>query len=393
MCTEWFTLSMADNHWRDLYEMLIRDEKGRPTEFPTFSSVQEEASWKRKLVRKNPHLVDEYFYHRVQLLFQELYGPNGIELDWLWFRIEYQGRGAPHVHGCLRVKRDPGIAEHAKKVLDGRLAALQLRTHDLLSDEEDFPQHELELDTWDDKFIEEIYETPPSPGEIDALKQKVATAKESHRVITAYHDYFFSTQNLDPPSDAEKSTRDDATIFDARTTNVPHPSSVNPLSVWHDEAALEGLYCQDCNVQMRHKHQEYCDRNWGKRELAKQKLREGTLGPREKRPWNIECDCRFEYHKPIRPKTHVYIEQKMTKKNGRVAFVNRIKLAGKRNDGWLNSHKRVVMEVRIHMSQVHFSHWFNLFALTHVILPYFDRFGVRIWIGKWFLIQASSLNT
>ncbi len=87
------------------------------------------------------------------------------------------------------------------------------------------------LDEWDDKFLEQIYETPPCPEKIDGLMQKVAIAEESHRVITAYNDYFFSTQNLNAPSDVEKAERDDATIFDAKTTSVPYLSSVNPLSV------------------------------------------------------------------------------------------------------------------------------------------------------------------
>ena len=157
------------------------------------------------------------------------------------------------------MKQDPGIAEHAKKLLDGRLAAaLHLQSHDLLSNDKDFPVVELDLDVWDDKFLQEICKNPPNPVKIEALKQKVAMAKESHCVITACHDHFFTTHNLDPPSDAEESYCNDTTIFCARTTTVPHPSLVNPLSVWHEEAALEGLYCQDCNVQMRHKHQEYC---------------------------------------------------------------------------------------------------------------------------------------
>ena len=95
---------------------------------------------------------------------------------------------------------------------------------------------------------------------------------------------------------------------------------------------------------MRHKHQQYCDRNWNKRELAKHKLREGTIG-RGRRPNNIPCDCRFEYAKIICSKTHVYIQQKLVKGKDKAHWVNRIKLAGKRNDGWLNSHKRIIMEV------------------------------------------------
>lgn len=97
ICTEWFTLSMADNHWQDLHQLILRDRKGRPTEFPTFSSFREEASWKRKLVRMNPHLVDAYFHDRVHELFNRLFPRgSGMKVSWLWFRIVYQGRGAPH---------------------------------------------------------------------------------------------------------------------------------------------------------------------------------------------------------------------------------------------------------------------------------------------------------
>ena len=83
---------------------------------------------------------------------------------------------------------------------------------------------ELALDIWDDKFLEEICKNPPNPAKIESLKQKVAIAKESHCMITAYHDHFFTTHNLDPPSDAEESYHNDTTIFDARTTIIPHPS-------------------------------------------------------------------------------------------------------------------------------------------------------------------------
>jgi hypothetical protein len=119
----WFTLSMADNHWHDLHEMLNRDKDGRPIPFPTFSSIDTENKWKRKIVRNNPHLVDAYFYERVETLFKEVFARQGIELEWFWYRIEYQGRGSPHVHGCFRIKDAPDLSKHAEKVLKGRLAS------------------------------------------------------------------------------------------------------------------------------------------------------------------------------------------------------------------------------------------------------------------------------
>ena len=347
ICTEWFTLSMADNHWRDLHELLMRDGNGNATDFPTFQSVQEEASWKRKLVRDNLHIVDAYFYDRVQELFKAIHGSTGIEIDWHWFRIEYQGRGAPHVHGCLRLKRDPGIAKHAKIVLDGRVAALRLTKVNLLDNADDFELATCEMDTWDDSFMKGL-EDVNGQEEIDILKEQIASAKVSHSIIIAYHDYFFTAENIQLPTDAVSDERHDDTFFDPKTSIVHHPSSINPLDFIHDEAAMEGLYCRNCNVQMRHKHQAYCDRNHAKREEAKQMLAAGTLGPRAKRPEDYPVDCRFDFKKRLRTKSHVFIEQNLVKKGDDSHVVTRIRLAPKRNDGWLNSHKRIILEVSLY---------------------------------------------
>ena len=347
ICTEWFTLSMADNHWQDLHQLILRDGKGMQTEFPTFSSFREEASWKRKLVRMNPHLVDAYFHDRVHELFNHLFPRgSGMELSWLWFRIEYQGRGAPHVHGCLRLKNDPGIADHAQIVCQGRLAALQLLAtgYFINNSTEDFEEHEIELDEWNTDFLQSL-PVIISGDETLKLKEKVKRAKESHAIITAFHDYFFTTVNLQPPTDSKSEHRDDATIYDPTTSTLPHPSSINPLSIIHDNEAMKGLYCRDCNVQMRHKHQAYCDRNHKKRELAKEKVKAGTLAPNAKKPEDIPIDCRFSIPLQCRKQTHIFLEQVIHENADHRHLVTRIKLASKRNDMWLNSHKRIAMEV------------------------------------------------
>ena len=47
----------------------------------------------------NPHLVGAYFHDRVHGLVNHLFPcGSGMELSWQWFRIKYQGCGAPHVH-------------------------------------------------------------------------------------------------------------------------------------------------------------------------------------------------------------------------------------------------------------------------------------------------------
>eukprot|EP00978_Attheya_sp_CCMP212_P037936 scaffold183166_cov31-Attheya_sp.AAC.1 len=62
----------------------------------------------------------------VQALLDTYYGKHGLELEWSWFRIEYQERGTAHAHGCFRLKCDPGISDLAQKVLKGRIAEKRL---------------------------------------------------------------------------------------------------------------------------------------------------------------------------------------------------------------------------------------------------------------------------
>ena len=337
---------MADNHWTDLFAMMTRDANGRITEMPTFDTVQEEASWKRKMVRENPHLVDAYFYDRVNALLTEIFGKNGIEIEWFWYRIEYQIRDAPHVHGCLRFKRDPGILEHSKNVQMGRDAARILRAAGLISAAEDFAPSEIEHD---------VYASPPAvmdlsnPAIVTELKEKVERAKQSHCIIVAFNDFLISTMNSSEtlPVDANNDARHSSTFFDPKTTTIRHPSAVDPLPLLNDPAMLGDLYCRSCNVQSRHKHQAYCDKNHDKREEAKRKLAAGTLGPRERRPEHICVNCRFNYEKPIRNKTHVCIHQTATGRGQSRKVTTRIKLATKRNDVWMNNHIRSIMEVSL----------------------------------------------
>jgi len=209
------------------------------------------------------------------------------------------------------------------------------------------------MDAWDDSFIEGL-EDVNGQEEIDELRDRIASAKVSHAIIIAYHDYFFTAENIQPPSDAESDERTANTFFDPKTSSVPHPSSINPLDL--DEAAMDRLYCRNCNVQMRHKCQAYCDRNHAKREEAKQKLAAGTLGPRAKRPEDYPIDCRFGFNKRLRTKSHVFIEQKLVKNGDNNNVVTRIRLAPKRNDGWLNSHKRVILEVSVFERLADFCH-------------------------------------
>jgi hypothetical protein len=139
--TIWFSASAADNHWNDLHQLLNGgDEPGDEVK---------KAAAQRNFVRDNPHIVDTFFYHRVEALFQAYFSANGIDIEYYWFRIEFQKRGAAHIHGCLKVKDDPGLANLASQVLDGRIVEHNLVTRNQLPANSGFDL----IDTCDDVWL------------------------------------------------------------------------------------------------------------------------------------------------------------------------------------------------------------------------------------------------
>ena len=104
--TLFFTLSFADSHLPDL-KRLVSTNPGVSNHF-----IQ---------TLKNPHLVDWYFLERVEK-YVKYWIQNILNADWYWFRVEYQHRGFPHVHGFIKMSNDVFIQELAKTGLKGRLA-------------------------------------------------------------------------------------------------------------------------------------------------------------------------------------------------------------------------------------------------------------------------------
>ena len=297
MPTMWFTFSIADNHWTDLHELLHRDMKGQPVPFPDFGGdACAEASWKRKVVRKNPHLVDAYFQIHLRNVLKIMFGTNGLESVWHWFRIEYQNRGAPHAHGCVQLKHDPDLTKLADKVISGRIAARMLRQRDLLPANVIDPYH-LELDTWLER--EQTVLPELSTAEKLDLLQEIDAGNTAHSKIVAFYDFMVTAMHIEPPSDAMADERDRGTCFDATNPSVHHPSSICPRYVINDRESMASLYAKSLSVQYRHIHQAYCDRNYDARQRAKAAVANGTLGPRQKRPEDIPVDCRFSFPKPI----------------------------------------------------------------------------------------------
>ena len=340
MPTIWFTFSMADNHWADLHELLQRDNTGRPTQPPDFrQSVQAEASWKRKVVRENPHIVDAYFQTRVRNLFRTMFGKSGLSTEWQWYRVEYQNRGAPHIHGCCKLNHDPNLTKLAKQVIDGRVSEQMLIRRGLLQVNA-VDAYNKSLDSW---LSREDIELPTiSPADEETLRSKITEGIEAHKQIVSFHDFLLSANHVQPPTDAKQPERCPTTFYKPQTTTTRHPSAIRVKPILDNPGQLQSLYSNSLDVQYRHVHQRYCDRNFDRRELAKNAEENGTLGSRQQKAQDIPVDCRFSFPKPLRNKTHVVVEE-LHYDEGNV--VHRASIAQKRNDVWLNSTIRPISEV------------------------------------------------
>ena len=77
----WFTFTAADNHWLDLFRLLKLDT----AEYDALRHEHEKAKYRRKLVRENPHIVDAFFYKRVEDLLNSFFEGAGLKAKWTWF--------------------------------------------------------------------------------------------------------------------------------------------------------------------------------------------------------------------------------------------------------------------------------------------------------------------
>ncbi|KAE8745030.1 hypothetical protein FOCC_FOCC008342 [Frankliniella occidentalis] len=104
MPTVFFTLSAADLQWPGLFKLLAPDV---PLE-----SLSD--AMRRDLVSKHPILVDKYFAERVKSFLHKVLKPKYKAVDH-WYRIEYQHRGSPHVHGLLWLEDAPNVLNLSEK--------------------------------------------------------------------------------------------------------------------------------------------------------------------------------------------------------------------------------------------------------------------------------------
>ena len=161
---------------------------------------------------------------------------------------------------------------------------------------------------------------------------------------------FLSTTNLlDPPLDAILPEQNESTVYNSKNPTFRHPSASDVRPILQNPNALHYHYCSSLNVQSRRKHCAYGDKNHSKQEQLKKEIKEGVnslhkskKSRKKKKPEDIPVKCRFDFPKPNSSETQVYIQQVDSKDHD---LKVRMKIASKRNDHWLNSHMRSIMEV------------------------------------------------
>ncbi|KAK3922134.1 ATP-dependent DNA helicase [Frankliniella fusca] len=97
--TIFLTLSCADLHWPDLFRVLTGNEDN--------SKLTEKE--RRDLLQKNPYIVDSFFHERVECFIETILKPKFKVLDY-WYRVEYQHRGSPHIHGVFWFEGAPDVS-------------------------------------------------------------------------------------------------------------------------------------------------------------------------------------------------------------------------------------------------------------------------------------------
>ncbi|KAK3923264.1 ATP-dependent DNA helicase [Frankliniella fusca] len=97
--TIFLTLSCADGHWNDLFKLLTKNND--------VSCLTEND--RRKLIQENPKVVDEFFDHRVQSFIKHVMKKKYKVKDY-WYRVEYQHRGSPHIHGVFWFNEAPDVS-------------------------------------------------------------------------------------------------------------------------------------------------------------------------------------------------------------------------------------------------------------------------------------------
>ena len=196
-----FTLSAADNHWQPLMRLL---------------NVADDApiAVRKKAVMENPHVVSFYFCRRVERAVKFLMR-DALAADWIWYRYEFQMRGATHAHGVLKLKIAPNILDMVSRAYAGRKASEMLASRDAFLQMNDEELGEFQEAAHKDESIHSHYKlcvaaSKLSENDVQDLTDAIQVGCDSERKVIQFHDWLVTTVNLDLPDTscyAEHETR------------------------------------------------------------------------------------------------------------------------------------------------------------------------------------------
>lgn len=343
--TVWYTLTMPKWMWQDL-NILFGDPPDQLQDETDETYRKRRLQFAREKHLKSPHIINEFFLKRSENFIGKFFGPDLLDSTWTWYRVEWQKRGEPHLHGIARLKCAPDLTRLAKSVVDGRRCLYILHyLRGRLSHSHDFPDLLLHLDDLSetdklqmDQFLEAIdssdsswssYTNVQKEQYIHSLLDSVRHGKECEKKIVTFRDYIATSENPNDvlPSDVDTETRLPPV---ENTLHEDHPCSVayteflqrhsyrtfcltSPTSL--DSYKRLVSWCQ------RHRHnQSYC-------------MRKGVSGE----------SCRFNFPRPIRSSTEVRVTDVVYKRGPMAGKIRttRVELLFKTNDGWVNSHSDV----------------------------------------------------
>jgi len=270
----------------------------------------------------NPHIVDEFFCHRVKEFVNAFFGKDGLECEYVWYRFEFQKRGNIHVHGVVKLKSDPGLPKLSQLVIDGRKAAQILRIAKNLGSGnliDVFPSDDVIapsegdslLSSGEDELRIKLLNRMLHEDEVLILVKDIDKGKGAETILTMYRDDFVSTFHPQPPNDANLEVRDEQHLppFGRHACSLLHLNSNGSVGLRPE------MYDQLLDQCQRHRHHPtYCLQN-GK--------------------------CRFSFPRTIQPETRIIVKEIPYKRDPTKLRRTSVEFVSKCNDRWINSHNPI----------------------------------------------------
>jgi len=309
----WFTLSLPNEYWEGLQQILDIPINATPKE----------------MFLKSPHIADEYFVRRAHAFFDIYFGKDGIERNWLWFRYEFQQRGNIHLHGMIRLNIDGDFPTLGAQVIKGRKSCHRLLwikgnvPFDDISTK--FKLSQLDNSLYKDYVIsvEEGTEIS-SEDQIERLFTQYMEGLDAEKKILNFRDFFLTTENFSNciPPDAQSSVRDPP--MDKSLPKPRHPSNkfIETMKEGHfclQANEVDSLYVDLVDAVQRHRHNiSYC-------------IKDGK--------------CLFGFPRQLSSTSRLVVKGIYGKRGSNKGNIARmtIDFVFKSNDAWLNSHSKFAL--------------------------------------------------